>query len=162
MIEERIERDVEAVVLADVVVLPQILRGDVGRIVVVELGADVEIVVVVEQINFRLFVRLRVFDRRRLMQIVDERGRGPHRLVEFAVDDGTHARAHHAHRFLARIARRRGWLGEGSYRGKQPEQRPSARRTHRHDMREGTKLDIAAYYEAHNQRKLAWPPQSYA
>ena len=78
-----------------------------ARIVVVELRADVEIVVVVEQIDFGALVGRRVLDRRGLMQIVDQRRGGPNGFVELAVDDGPHLGADHPHRLLTGILERR-------------------------------------------------------
>ena len=85
---ERIERHVEAVVLADVVGLAQVVRRDLVGLGVVEPRADVQRLVVVEQIDLGALVGDRVLDRARLVQVVDERGRRPRGVVELAVDDG--------------------------------------------------------------------------
>ena len=107
---ERVEGHIEAIVLADRVVLPQVLRSDARRIGVVEPRADVQRVVVVEEQYFRALLGLRIFDRRGLMQIVDECSRRPDRVVEPAVDHGRSRGANHPHGLVSRIARRLGLL----------------------------------------------------
>ena len=76
-IVERIDRDVEAVVLAEVVVLAHVARRDLRRVRVVEPRRDVERVVVEENQDLGALVGHRVLDRRDLVQIVDDRPRWP-------------------------------------------------------------------------------------
>ena len=101
-IVERIDRDVEPVVLPDVVVLAHVARRDQLGVVVVEPRRDIERIVVVENEHLGALVGLGVLDRRHLVQIVDDGRRRPDRVAQVAVDDGRRRRAHDAHGLLAR------------------------------------------------------------
>jgi hypothetical protein len=102
---EWVQRHEQCVFLRDRRALPH----DVGRDFAgrrIHARADVQGIVVVEQIDLGALRRRRVLDGVHLMQIVDARGIRPRRIVERAVDRGTRGGARDLDRLLPRVARR--------------------------------------------------------
>ena len=91
--------------------VPQRAGGDLIGLAVPEAPADIQRIVVVEKVDFGAFGRLVALDRLRLLEIVDHRREGPHRIVQHSVDDWRRGGTYHADllqpdRIVRRLLRR--------------------------------------------------------
>ncbi len=93
---ERIEDHDESIVGPQPLTVPARRRHDELRLAVVHARADVERVVVVEEIDLGRLGRRGAVAGSYLMEVGDDVGRLPNRFVELAVDDGRRRGADHA------------------------------------------------------------------
>ena len=94
---ERVEDDDQPIVVSQTLAMPHRRRGDPFGLAVVHARTDVERIVVIKQVHFSDFGRLGAVAWTNLVEIVDDFGRVPDRIVQPPVNYGRCVDTHDAH-----------------------------------------------------------------